>query len=46
MHAVHRAQADASKRDHEESTGHHKVVVYPVTEGDPTGERHVDGKPR
>jgi len=44
MHAVHRAHAEASKRDHEESTGHHQVIVYPVAEGDPTGERHVDGK--
>lgn len=30
--------------DWEESTGHHDVIVYPVTEGDLTGERHVDGK--
>jgi hypothetical protein len=45
MHTVHRAQADAGKRDHEESTGHHQVIVYPVGEGDPTGERHVEGMP-
>jgi hypothetical protein len=46
MHAVHRAHAEASKRDDEESTGHHQVIVFPVTEDDPTGERHVEGKPR
>jgi hypothetical protein len=34
-----------SKREHEQSTGHHEVAVYAVTEGDPTGDRHAGQNP-
>jgi hypothetical protein len=37
MHSVHREHAEAGKREHEQSTGHRDVAVYPVTEADPTG---------
>ena len=39
MHSVHREHAEAGRRDHEQSTGHHDAVVYPVTDADPTGGR-------
>ena len=35
VHAVHREHADAGRRAHEESTGHHDVVMYPAAEGNP-----------
>lgn len=40
MHSVHREHAEAGKHEHEQSTGHHDVTVYPVSEGEPTGGRH------
>jgi hypothetical protein len=34
VHAVHREQAEAGKRVHEQTTGHKNVTVYSVTESD------------
>jgi hypothetical protein len=42
MHSVLREHAKTGKRERTQSTGHHNVVVYSVTEGDPTDDCHAD----
>lgn len=37
MYSVYREHAEAGKREHEQTLGHHDVAVYPVTQADPIG---------
>ncbi len=39
MHSVHREHAEAARQIHEETTGHKRVTVEPVTGGDPTAAK-------